>query len=141
MHLRRGRSRPRFADVEVPESSPDGRPAETPDIVHERGERVRAFYALIENLSDKKRTVLVLHDLEGMAAKDIADVVEAPILTVRTRLFYARKELYAAIATDPKLRPAVEAVLPALPGRVESETKSESRTSQVEQPRTAGKRS
>ncbi len=117
MHLRRGRSRPRFADVEVPEARRDGKPPETPDLVHERGERVRALYALLETLSEKKRTVLVLHDLEGMPAKEIAEVVDAPVLTVRTRLFYARKELYAAIAGDPHLRPAVEAVLPDLPGK------------------------
>jgi RNA polymerase sigma-70 factor (ECF subfamily) len=117
MHLRRGRSRPRFADVEVPEHRRDGKPAETPDVVHERGERVRALYDLLETLSEKKRTVLVLHDLEGMPAKEIAGVVDAPVLTVRTRLFYARKELYAAIAADPRLRPAVEAILPDLPGK------------------------
>ncbi len=117
MHLRRGRSRPRFADVEVPEAPRDAKPPETPDVVAERGERVRALYALLETLSEKKRTVLVLHDLEGMPAKEIADVVDAPVLTVRTRLFYARKELYAAIAADPRLRPAVEAVLPDLPGK------------------------
>jgi RNA polymerase sigma-70 factor (ECF subfamily) len=117
MHLRRGRSRPRFADVEVPENRRDGKPPETPDVVHERSERVRALYDLLETLSEKKRTVLVLHDLEGMPAKEIAEVVDAPVLTVRTRLFYARKELYAAIAADPRLRPAVEAILPDLPGK------------------------
>jgi RNA polymerase sigma-70 factor (ECF subfamily) len=117
MHLRRGRSRPRFADVEVPERPRDAAPPETPDVIHERGLRVRALYALLDQLSEKKRTVLILHDLEGMAAKDIAEVVDAPVLTVRTRLFYARKELYAAIAQDPQLRPAVEPILASLPGK------------------------
>jgi len=129
MHLRRGRSRPRFADVEVPEAPRHhGKLAETPDVVHERGERVRALYALLETLSEKKRTVLILHDLEGMPAKKIAELVEAPVLTVRTRLFYARKELYAAIAEDPHLRPAVEAVLPSLPGKAGLKKKSKART-------------
>jgi RNA polymerase sigma-70 factor (ECF subfamily) len=63
--------------------------------------------------------VLVLHDFEGVAAKEIAGMVEAPVLTVRTRLFYARKELYAAIARDPRLGPAVEALMSELPGKPE----------------------
>ncbi len=30
-------------------------------------------------------------------------MVESPVLTVRTRLFYARREVYAAMAGDPTL--------------------------------------
>lgn len=121
MHLRRGRSRPRFADVPVPEGPRDSAPPETPDREVERAERVRALYRLLEDLSEKKRTVLVLHDFEGVPAKEIADIVEAPVLTVRTRLFYARKELYAAIARDPRLGPAVEALMDSLPGKPQTE--------------------
>jgi RNA polymerase sigma-70 factor (ECF subfamily) len=117
MHLRRGRSRPKFADVAVPEAPRDAAPPETPDVAAERAERVQALYRLLDGLSEKKRTVLVLHDFEGMAARDIADIVEVPVLTVRTRLFYARKELYAAIEQDPNLGPAVEALMSELPGR------------------------
>ena len=117
MHLRRARSRPRIADVDVPESPPDRPPAMQPDAVHERSQRVTALYALLHQLSDKKRTVLVLHDFEGTPAKDIAELLEVPVLTVRTRLFYARKELYAALAADPRLGPAVEHLMQSLPGR------------------------
>lgn len=116
MHLRKGRSRPRFVDVPLPEAPRDAKPVETPDKVTERTQRVRALRRLIDQLSEKKRTVLVLHDLEGVPAKEIAEIVDAPVLTVRTRLFYARKELYAAIADDDELRPAVEAILEELPG-------------------------
>ena len=86
---------------EAPQSLDEPKP--TPDVDFERGERIRAVYRLLEGLSEKKRSVLVLHDFEGMSAKDIAESVGAPILTVRTRLFYARKELYAAIASEPAL--------------------------------------
>ncbi len=117
MHLRRGRSRPRFVDVPVPEGPREAEPAETPDRAAERAERVRALYRLLDGLSEKKRMVLVLHDFEGVPAKEIAEMVEAPVLTVRTRLFYARKELYAAIAQDPRLGPAVQALMETLPGK------------------------
>jgi RNA polymerase sigma-70 factor (ECF subfamily) len=118
MHLRRGRSRPRFADVPVPEMNEDEELG--PDGETDRSRRIGALYQLLDSLSEKKRTVLVLHDFEGMSPKEISELVDAPIMTVRTRLFYARKELYGAIAADPALRPAVEALLGQLPGRPEA---------------------
>jgi len=124
MHIRRKRSRPRFAHVEVPDRGDDAESAARPDTATESGRRIEALYALVQELSDKKREVLVLHDFEGMAAKQIAEVVEAPVLTVRTRLFYARKELYAKIAADPELAPAVEHLLESLPGRSAKKSKA-----------------
>jgi RNA polymerase sigma-70 factor (ECF subfamily) len=41
--------------------------------------------------------------------------VEAPVMTVRTRVFYARKELYAAMATEPALAQAYEALTASEP--------------------------
>jgi RNA polymerase sigma-70 factor (ECF subfamily) len=116
MHLRRGRSRPRTVDVAVPERPRDSEP-DRPDTAIDRAQRIRALYELLDTLSEKKRTVLVLHDFEGLSAQQIAEIVEAPVLTVRTRLFYARKELYAALARDPRLAPLVDALIPKLPGK------------------------
>jgi RNA polymerase sigma-70 factor (ECF subfamily) len=117
MHLRRGRSRPRFADVEVPEAPRDDAPPDSPDEQIDRAERVRALYRLLDHLSEKKREGLILHDLEGVPAKEIADMAGIPVLTVRTRLFYARKELYAALAEEPSLRAVMDQLLDELPGR------------------------
>lgn len=117
MHLRRGRSRPKFADVEVPEGPRDTAPQQGPDAQVEKARRVRALYRLLDGLSEKKREVLVLHDLEGVAAKEIAATLEIPVLTVRTRLFYARKDLYAALAGDESLSGVVEQLMDVLPGR------------------------
>ena len=127
MHLRRGRSRPRFSDVEVPEAPRDDAPADTPEVHVERAERVRALYRLLDELSEKKREVLVLHDLEGVAAKDIAESLEIPVLTVRTRLFYARKELYAALAAEPSLAAVMDHLIDQLPGKP---TRSEASSSE-----------
>ncbi len=110
MHLRKKRSRPRFADVPVPEAT--DKPVEQPDAAAARHQRVAALYRLVDKLSDKKRTVLVLHDFEGLPAKEIAAIVEAPVLTVRTRLFYARKELYAGLTDEPVLKAVVEQLMP-----------------------------
>ena len=116
MHFRRQRSRPRATEP-LPVSLSDTRPSSVPDEAAERAERVRVLYRLLDRLSDKKRTVLVLHDFEGLPAERIAEIVGAPVLTVRTRLFYARKELYQALAEEPALAPIVEQLYEQLPGR------------------------
>ncbi len=74
-----------------------------PDEDAERRARVRAFARLLDKLADKKRIVFVLHELEGVPPAEIAKIVDAPVLTVRTRLFYARRELEALIAEEPTL--------------------------------------
>jgi RNA polymerase sigma-70 factor (ECF subfamily) len=101
MHRRFARSRPVFAD-ETPADlarSDEVRPDEDA----ERRERVRAFARLLDRLADKKRVVFVLHELEGLAPSEIARIVGAPVLTVRTRLFYARREIEAMLAEEPAL--------------------------------------
>jgi RNA polymerase sigma-70 factor (ECF subfamily) len=69
----------------------------------ETRERHARALAILERLSPKKRLVLTLHDLEGRDAAEIASLVGAPLLTVRTRLFYARREFAAAARRDPVL--------------------------------------
>ncbi len=118
MHLRRKKSRPRFADIEVPDRADDGvRTNPTPDLDVERRARIQALYRLMEGLSEKKREVLVLHDFEGVSPKEIAEIVGAPVMTVRTRLFYARKELYARLADEEALREIVDVLFESLPGK------------------------
>ena len=117
MHLRKKRSRPRFADVPIPERTNEDSGAGSPPEVAARNERVAALYRLVNQLSEKKREVLVLHDFEGLNAKEVAARVGAPVLTVRTRLFYARKELYAALASEPSLKDVVDQLMESLPGR------------------------
>ncbi|GAC1351372.1 MAG: hypothetical protein NVSMB1_03750 [Polyangiales bacterium] len=47
--------------------------------------------------------MFILHDLEGLTPTEIAAVVDAPVLTVRTRLFYARRELEEKMRDHPAL--------------------------------------
>ncbi len=74
-----------------------------PDEDAERQERMRAFQRLLSRLADKKRVVFVLHELEGVSPTEIAEIVGAPVLTVRTRLFYARRELEEMLGEEPAL--------------------------------------
>jgi RNA polymerase sigma-70 factor (ECF subfamily) len=44
----------------------------------------------LTSLSFDHRTILVLHDLEEVPQKDIAEMLEIPVGTVKSRLFHAR---------------------------------------------------
>ena len=69
----------------------------------EQHERHARTLRLLDRLSPKKRLTLLLHDLQGVDAKEIARLTGTPILTVRTRLFYARREFEALARRDPAL--------------------------------------
>lgn len=101
MHRRRAKSRPVFAAEDAAGEAPDSSLGPEQNVARQR--RVDAFYRLLDKLSDKKREVFVLHELEGMSAIQIASATHSPVLTVRTRLFYARKELADLMRDEPVL--------------------------------------
>jgi RNA polymerase sigma-70 factor, ECF subfamily len=41
----------------------------------------------------RKRTVVVLHDLENRTMEEIAEIIKVPLGTIKSRLFYGREEL------------------------------------------------
>jgi RNA polymerase sigma-70 factor (ECF subfamily) len=100
-HIRR-RKRQRSGPVTMTSEPPEpstGDPEMEEELLWR--ERMRRLYAALEAVSPKKRAVFLLHEIEGMPAEEIAKVMRAPLITVRTRLFYARKALYAILAGDP----------------------------------------
>lgn len=101
MHRRAARSRPLLVDAE--DGPPPCDEALPPDEQAARRRRVLALYRLLDRLSDKKRFVYVLHEIEGLSPSEIAELVGAPVLTVRTRLFYARRELVRMLREEPAL--------------------------------------
>jgi RNA polymerase sigma-70 factor (ECF subfamily) len=102
MARRSARSRP-VLDGEPPVEDRTRGSDVGPDEDAERHERMRAFERVLDGLGDKKRIVFVLHELEGLPPREIAKVVGAPVLTVRTRLYYARREIEAKLASEPAL--------------------------------------
>ena len=71
---------------------------ETPQQSLERRQDQEKVYRALEHLPPKKRIVLYLHEIEGLDLKEIAYLVDSNAVTVRTRLFYARREFYELIA-------------------------------------------
>ena len=108
MHRRAAKSRPVIvAEPQEPSLLDESAP---PDEQLSRHRRVEALYRLLDRVSDKKRVVYVLHELEGLTPNDISKVVGAPVLTVRTRLFYARREVLAMLREEPALAAIAEEI-------------------------------
>lgn len=101
MQRRSAKSRPVL--VETPETLSPAAHGLAPDEDAARRARVHAFGRLLDQISEKKRSVFVLHELQGLSAAEISEIVDAPVLTVRTRLFYARKELAELLRSEPSL--------------------------------------
>lgn len=64
-----------------------------PDQVAEHIETQEAVRQAIGELSFNQRVVVVLHYLSGLSLEEIATVLECPVGTVKSRLYYARENL------------------------------------------------
>lgn len=72
---------------------------ETPEALAQRDEIERTVFKAIEQLPDDLRTAITLRELEGLTYEEIAQAMDCPIGTVRSRIFRARD------AIDRRLRP------------------------------------
>jgi RNA polymerase sigma-70 factor (ECF subfamily) len=106
MHRRSARARPMFYPDDDVEPAICPNPIADEEVM--RRTNIQALYRLLSQLSEKKRTVYILHEIEGLSASEVADIVGAPVLTVRTRLFYARRELLTLLRDDPHLAIVLE---------------------------------
>jgi RNA polymerase sigma-70 factor (ECF subfamily) len=106
MVRRAAKSRPVFSGEPVVDQEADR--GLLPDEGVARRARIDAFRRLLDRLPEKKRTVFVLHEIEGRSPAEIAEIVDAPVLTVRTRLFYARREIAEMMRDEPALAQLVE---------------------------------
>ncbi|HEY0076368.1 MAG TPA: sigma-70 family RNA polymerase sigma factor [Abditibacteriaceae bacterium] len=68
-----------------------------------RNERQQAVRKALDELSEHHRTVLVLFDIQGHSYEDIAQVLELPIGTVKSRLNRARAALRERLETCREL--------------------------------------
>jgi RNA polymerase sigma-70 factor (ECF subfamily) len=75
---------------------------DTPEQLVHKDELEQAVYEAIEALPEDLRTAIMLRELEGMSYDDIAQAMNCPVGTVRSRIFRARE------AVDAKIRPMLE---------------------------------
>jgi RNA polymerase sigma-70 factor (ECF subfamily) len=100
-HLRRAR---RSRDQELFEHRV-AHAAPMPEESAARSEALRVVSELLDQLDDDKRIVLLLADVEGMTAQEIAAATGVGINTIYTRLRRARLELNHKLAARQKRTP------------------------------------
>jgi RNA polymerase sigma-70 factor (ECF subfamily) len=99
--------RPPGSDMEIEgaeliESGDGLRDQATPERQMLTNEIASTVHRVLEHLPPDLRTAITLREIEGMSYEEIAEVMDCPIGTVRSRIFRARE------AIDLELRPLLE---------------------------------
>ncbi|MEI8381742.1 MAG: sigma-70 family RNA polymerase sigma factor [Planctomycetota bacterium] len=76
----------------------DENPASEPSYAMDVSDRQRLVRQALSELSEEFRTALVLKEMDGMSYEEIAEVIEVPLGTVRSRIHRARLELRAKLS-------------------------------------------
>ncbi|MDN5870875.1 MAG: RNA polymerase sigma factor RpoE [Nitrococcus sp.] len=63
---------------------------DTPETLAQREEIERAVFVAIEELPEDLRTAITLREIDGLSYEEIAQTMDCPIGTVRSRIFRAR---------------------------------------------------
>jgi RNA polymerase sigma-70 factor, ECF subfamily len=102
----------RLARHRVTDDEPMGAEAGGASAPSERHHARFLVLRALERLDDDKRTVLVLHDLEGFEAKEVAEMTGALVNTVYSRLRLAREAFRLAIEALGAIAPGPAAQVP-----------------------------
>jgi RNA polymerase sigma-70 factor (ECF subfamily) len=89
-------------DIENFDDGHDMRSLETPETSMMTNEIVVTVNQAIEFLPDDLRQAISLREMDGLSYEEIADIMDCPIGTVRSRIFRARE------AISEKLKPLLE---------------------------------
>ena len=90
-----------YDEIEQIDSSGVLRDQATPEHMLLRDEIQDTVVNAIEDLPEDLRTAIMLREVEGLSYEEIAEVMDCPIGTVRSRIFRARE------AIDKQLKPLV----------------------------------
>ncbi|MBX2869257.1 MAG: RNA polymerase sigma factor RpoE [Acidiferrobacterales bacterium] len=94
--------RPPQQDVDIDESGAMGfadglTEMNSPDAILQNDELVQTIRQAIGELPDELRQAITLREFDGLSYEEIADVMECPIGTVRSRIFRAREAIEQAM--------------------------------------------
>ncbi len=95
--------RPPDQDVDADEQADYGfaeqmTDAETPENLLARDELQDKVFATLEQLPDDLKTALSLREFEGLSYEQIAEIMDCPVGTVRSRIFRAREAIDKVVA-------------------------------------------
>ena len=74
----------------------------SPSDVAEDNEQTAIIRAAIDQLPDRQREAITLYAFESMSYREIAEVIEIPVNTVKTLIYRARASLAQSLDTDHK---------------------------------------
>ena len=80
---------------------------QAPDRLTEQTELRQNVRKAINDLTIDQRVVVVLYYLNGLSLQDIAEILDLPTGTVKSRLYYARENLRAKLGTNVNWLPEV----------------------------------
>ncbi|MTI14109.1 RNA polymerase sigma factor RpoE [Sansalvadorimonas verongulae] len=66
---------------------------ETPENNLQKNQVEKAIFGVIKTLPDELRTAVTLREFEGLSYEEIAQVMDCPVGTVRSRIFRAREAI------------------------------------------------
>jgi RNA polymerase sigma-70 factor (ECF subfamily) len=89
-------------DAEQVENAPQLQGVETPERLLFSQEIIETIKTAIDNLPEEMRVAIMLREFEGMSYEEIAQAMDCPVGTVRSRIFRARE------AIDSKLAPLLD---------------------------------
>ena len=89
-------------DAEQIQNAPELKGMDTPEQQLLNEEIIEAIKTAIEKLPEEMRIAITLREFEGMSYEEIAETMDCPVGTVRSRIFRARE------AIDNKLTPLLE---------------------------------
>jgi len=78
------------------------REMDTPEGMAQRDEIERTVFETIDELPEDLRTAITLRELDGLSYEEIAQAMDCPVGTVRSRIFRARE------AIDNRLKPLLD---------------------------------
>jgi len=64
-----------------------------PEELAERSEAARMVRAVLDELSEDHRSVVTLRFIEGLSYEEIAEAIDCPIGTVKSRIHYALRKI------------------------------------------------
>ncbi len=98
--LRQRRSASRFiqrdTESQIVESSPASDP--DPEVQAQRAAFRRHVTAALQDLGEPYRSVLILREIQGLRYRDIGEILDMPLNTVRVNIHRGRRQLREALA-------------------------------------------
>jgi len=100
--LRRKKARPPASDLQADEQLDLHADGPSPEDSWATDERKRLVYRALGAMSEQGREIILLKEIQGLSVQEIANLLGAPVGTVKSRSFRARIELAdQVLALDP----------------------------------------